>query len=156
MARNIDRMFYGGERPWHGLGKMSAAFSMALLAGACAAADGRVAVEVQSTASDPVGIRLTYQVREHLARSATFRAREPSDKMFMVMSLVTIDSEQEAERRGLSGTYSHAVLWAISPNGLRWHLSNSVGVCGAGRVASCAEDLIAVMADRYERDIKPK
>lgn len=127
-----------------------------LLSEAAMAADSRVPVDVLVTTSDPVGVRLAYQIREQLAKSARFRAREPSDKMFMVMSLVTIDREQSAEGRGYSGIYSHAVLWAISPNGLRWHLGNHVGVCGVAQVASCAEGMIATMAERYEQDIKLK
>ena len=120
------------------------------------AADNRVAVDVMATTPDQVGMRLAYQLREQLARSSVFRQQVPDDKTYVVMSLITLDAESDARQLGRVTTYSFAVLWAISRRGARLSLGHSVGTCGGGIVASCAETLLAEMAVKYEEFVRIK
>lgn len=123
---------------------------LAASASAHAAPDNRTAVDVRALTPDQVGKRLVHQLRELLARSAIFRQQVPDDKTYVVISLVTMDAEADPSRAGRGAVYSFAVTFAPSRQSPKLHLSHTVGDCGTGRVAACAETLFADMAESYE------
>jgi hypothetical protein len=99
------------------------------------------AVEIQAQAEDPVGSELAYSLREQVAASNLMRPSSGTESRY-VIHLVTLDSDGN----GRSTEYSYAISYASKNGDL--YLGNSVGICGAARVAACATDVLAAMTNK--------
>lgn len=95
---------------------------------------------------DPVGRRIAYRVREGIrASQAGVRLVGQSDHAVLRVSIVCITPKREDA--GVVSTYSWMITAAnyeCGPYG-RMYLAHGVQICGADRVAGCAENLLAAL-----------
>lgn|SRR6185312_15155403 len=99
------------------------------------------AVEIQAQADDPVGESLAYNLREQVAASNLMRPSNGTESRYVV-HLVTMDSSSS----GHSTEYSYAISY-VSKN-KDTYIGNTVGVCGATRVAACATSVLAALTTK--------
>ena len=109
----------------------------------------QVKVHVSSTAPDSVGGRLVFGVKEAIRRSSGMTLAEREQDALISVRIVTLDPDTNNSSNGYRTIYS--LVWTartMHATPVDMYLSNSVGLCGSGRVAECAEELTAD-TDKY-------
>lgn len=112
-------------------------------------------ISVSHSGDDMVGSTLAYELREKIKSSNQMELAR-SDKLAngIVVSLVTIDPEEEsnvgATQTAYSATWNYLIVRRDGT--AQFHLSSSVGICGADRVISCAQSL-AASTDKQRRQV---
>jgi len=112
-----------------------------LLTGQSAFAQAKVFID--ATASDRVGSRLAYAIKEGIRRSAGMSLADREEDSLIGVSIVTLDPDR-SDSGGNRTIYS--VVWTartLHSTPVTMYLTNSVGICGVNRVASCADGLVA-------------
>ena len=101
-------------------------------------------VHVSSTAEDTVGNRLTFAIREGIRRSAAMTLVDREQDAFILVRIVTLDPDRNDTASSTRTIYS--VVWTtktLHDTPVEMYLTSSVGLCGARRVAQCADGLVA-------------
>lgn len=111
----------------------------------------QVPVQVIETSEDPVGQRLTYNIKEEIRESQGLTIAHDLQSQRMQFRIVTLD--QNPSLPGNSTVYSAVILW-VNPNiALPVFLDQQVGYCGSIRVEECAESLVAVISKQSDQII---
>ena len=112
----------------------------------------KLPVFVNAQTPDPVGQRVAFLLRERLRRSAGFELAPTAERAAMMLNLVSMESQ--AGNNGLESAYS-VVITATDGAALTGasYWTNMVGVCGARKVAECAET-VAALLDRSSVELR--
>lgn len=104
----------------------------------------KLPVFVNAQTPDPVGQRVAFLLRERLRRSAGFELVPTVERSAMTLSVVSIESQ--VGNHGLESAYS-VVVTATDAAALTGasYWTNMVGMCGASKVAECAETVAALL-----------
>lgn len=108
-----------------------------------AVANAQVKVVVVSEASDPVGIRLVYSLKEGIRRSSSMEYVDRIQDALIRVNVVTLDPDN-TDAGGNRTIYS--VVWTTQTfhdKPVTMYLTQKVGICGKNRVADSAETLVA-------------
>lgn len=100
---------------------------------------------VEQCDEDTVGQRIAYRVREGVRESAGMQLADNYSGAVLTVSVVCLKPDRV--NAGISSTFAYAISahsYDCKPGG-RSLLTHGVQVCGADRVAHCAEDLVAVL-----------
>ena len=104
-------------------------------------------VEVIHSGRDSVGQRLVFYYKEAIRSSASFTlALNPT--LGLRVRIVTLDPDDAS--RGYSTAYSATWTWTNPQSPFDLYLTQYVGLCGASRVRSCAEDLLVTTNNQLE------
>jgi hypothetical protein len=106
----------------------------------------KLPVFINAQTPDPVGQRVAFLLRERLRRSAGFELVPTVERSAMTLSVVSMESQ--VGNHGLESAYS-VVVTATDAAALTGasYWTNMVGMCGASKVAECAET-VASLLDR--------
>lgn len=108
-----------------------------LAAGDACAQKASVFFEIE--ASDNVGSRLAYSIKEGIRRSSGMQLVDQAERSFWGLSLVTLDPDQQTAQRTV-----YSLVWTMRlPGGTRSYVTHKVGICGSTRVAECADQIVA-------------
>lgn len=120
--------------------------ALALLcsAGTAAAQSNKLGIHISASTDDPVGRKLAYHFRDAVGRSGTFN-EVPAGGRGVRASLVTIDPNDD----GIMTAYSLTLL-INNDDGLDYYVTSYVGVCGSGKVASCAQSMLTDIGGEIE------
>lgn len=112
---------------------------------AIAQQQARAAVYVQSSAEDPVGRLLAFEVREAVRRSSGLLLADRQADARFILRLVTLDPDRERSP-GISTVYSAVyTMWTLHDAPVEMYLDSSVGTCGSSRVESCGRRMAATL-----------
>lgn len=103
----------------------------------------QVKVFVSSTAPDSVGNRLAYAVKEAIRRSSGMQLADREEDALISLSIVTLDPDKNYNE---SNRTIYSAVWTVQTfhsTPVSMYLTNSVGICGTGRVSQCADGLAA-------------
>jgi hypothetical protein len=105
------------------------------------AQDAAMVVSVEHTGSDLIGEQLVFQIREKIRESTSMCLSRPDEPSFIVLSLITIDSD--SDKTAYSTTYSATWLLDSASEPFAYYITSQVRYCGANRVEICAMSLVA-------------
>lgn len=124
------------------------ASTLMMLATSVAAQEGRSTVPVYVSAQcdqDIVGKRVAFKVKEGLRRSASMSLADRYPDSVITLSIVCQDPD--ANLNGVISRYAIQVT-LLNPKGFYdYALTHGVNTCGANRVDSCADSLVADIDD---------
>lgn len=129
--------------------KFLIAAALLLASGVCRA---EMPVEVQTTGDDPVGKQLAYWVKEGIRSSSSMKIEFDDSKVRLQVSMVTL--EQTPSSPGLSTVYSVVLTWQNPDQPFPFFLNQYTGYCGASRVQSCADGIVADVSEASDSIIK--
>lgn len=110
-------------------------------------AGAQMPVQVVHTGTDRIGQQLVFYYKEAIRGSNSFKiALEPT--LGIRVRVVTLDPDDA--NRGYSTTYSVTWTWNNPQQPFDYYLTSYVGICGADRVRSCADDLLVVTSNQLE------
>jgi len=109
-------------------------------------------VEVEATADDPVGRQLVFRVKEAIRTSSSMELSFDESKARMQVHMVTLDQSRDSP--GLSTAYSVVLTWNNPEQPFPFYLNQYTGYCGADRVKSCAEGIVANTSEASDAIIK--
>lgn len=104
----------------------------------------KLSIFIDAQTPDPVGQRVVFVLRERLRRSVGFELAPTAARGAMTLMLVSMESV--AGNNGLESVYSVVVTaadGAALTGAAYW--TNMVGICGASKVAQCAESVAALL-----------
>jgi len=105
-----------------------------------AGGESKAHIGVISTAEDTVGSQLVYKIKEGLRSSKGMTLASP-DESVVQLRVITLDPDDNTGRRTI-----YSVVWTVpqfTNKSAKLYWTSSVGICGANRISSCAESLIA-------------
>lgn len=117
--------------------------------GICAAV---MPVEVDATADDPVGRQLVFHVKENIRTSSSMKLSFDGSKARLQVHILTLDQSRDSP--GISTAYSVVITWKIPDQPFPLYLTQYTGYCGADRVRSCAEGIVANTSEASDAFIK--
>lgn len=124
--------------------KAKAFIFSALLFGLSFSALAQMKIYVAPSTQDIVGSRLVYAIKEGIRRSSGMSLVDRDEDSALTVNIVTLDPDQGSQMSSTRTIYS--VVWTVKTfhaTPVDMYLTNSVGLCGAGKVSECADTLVA-------------
>ena len=102
-----------------------------------------VPVEINGDASDVVGSKILYNVREDIRKSTYMGLFFKPDQPRIQIHFLTIDPNENKQNAGISTVYSCVITWAKKDREYPLYVTSFVGICGESRMEGCAEDIVS-------------
>lgn len=115
-------------------------------------AHAQVGVALSSTASDQIGSRLAYEIREGIRRSAGMTLVDDKNEAAVRVYLVTMNPDEERSQNWTVYSVVYTVMNVRAPSSSVF-VNHFVGTCGSGRVSACASGVVAT-ADEIGTEFK--
>lgn len=107
---------------------------------------GKLPVEIEADANDPVGRQLTFYLRDTVGRSGTFQEVDSTYARGFKLSIVTLDP-YKGESAGTTTIYSLVIL--AKSDGSETYLTHYVGSCVTPQ--KCAGQIFGFLGDQTEQ-----
>jgi hypothetical protein len=137
--------------------KVSIFLYSALICVSTAAAQERIPVSVNHSGRDRVGVRLSFELKETLARSARYSAGTDGDFTSAVISLVSIGisnypGTNDADALSSAVSVQFRATWKCGNGVMQPDMTHAVHLVGADQAAAVARDILSRYAEWLESE----